>query len=142
MSTKRGLIVSALDTALKTITVANGYRTDLYESVIPRFIFPDEDPQLPVISFTAGQENIVYQTGGFQDRYLQLQIRAYVDDPDGTGSPIENLIKDIEELVETNSRLALSDGTTVRDIKVTLIDTDQGVLAPLGLAEIQLVVEY
>lgn len=142
MKTKRTLIRTALEEAFKTITVSNGYNTDLYESVTPRFIFPDDDPQLPLISFTMGQENITYQPGGFQDRYLGVSVRAYVEDPDGSGEPIENLIQDIEAVVESNSRLALSDGKTVRDIRVTLIDTDQGVLAPLGLAEIQLVVEY
>lgn len=142
MITKRGMIVTALETAFKTISIANGFRTDLYESVTPRFIFPDEDPQLPLVSFSAGQENIRYQPGGFQDRFLNINVRAYVEDPDATGTPIENLIQDIETVAKNESRLALSDGSTVRDIKVILIDTDQGVLAPLGLAEIQLVVEY
>ena len=142
MITKRGLIRNALEEVFKSISVDNGFNTNLYESVTPRFIFPDDDPQLPLISFSMGQENIRYLPGAAQDRFLSVNIRAYVEDPDGTGNPIEDLIQDIETVVEQNARLALSDGTTVRDIRVIMIDTDQGVLAPLGLAEIQLVVEY
>ena len=142
MRTKRGLIRTALEAAFKTITVTNGYRTDLASNVTPRFIFPDEDPQLPLISFSMGAENIRYLPGGAQDRFLTVLVRGYVEDPDENGEAIEDLIQDIEDLVAAEARLALSDSSTVRDIKISLIDTDQGVLAPLGLAEIQLVVEY
>ncbi len=142
MRTKRLLIRNALEAAFKQISVDNGYLTDLFESVTPRFIFPDENPQLPLISFTMGQENIQYLPGGTQDRFLAVSLRLYVEDPDGSGEPIANLIMDTERVIEESSRLVLGPSDTVRDIRVTLIDTDQGVLAPLGLAEIQLVVEY
>ena len=142
MSTKRGLVAEALKEAFKVISKDNGYLTNMYENVKKRFIFPDEDPELPLISFSVGTETIQYQPGGFQDRYLNVIVRCYISDQNDSITATENLIKDIEKVVEANGRLQLSDGTTVRDIKITLIDTDQGVLAPLGLAEIQLIVEY
>lgn len=142
MKTKRGLIADALKEAFKEISQAKGYNTNLWDNVMKRFIFPDDDPELPLISFSAGTENIRYQPGGFQDRFLNITVRCYVTSQDDSIKATSDLIEDVETVVEKNSRLSLADGTTVRDIKITLIDTDQGVLAPLGLAEIQLIVEY
>jgi len=139
--TKRGLIATALREALKEISQDNGYNTNLYENVEKRFIFPDDDPELPIVTFVMGRESIRYQPGGFQDRFITVSIRCYVEGDDSV-EKTEKIIQDIEAVVEKHSRLVLSDGSTIRDMKVELIDTDQGVLAPLGLAEIQLVVEY
>ena len=58
MITKRGLILSALVEALKEISVDNGFNTDLYGNVKDRFIFPSDDPELPIICVTSGSENI------------------------------------------------------------------------------------
>ena len=69
-------------------------------------------------------------------------LRCYIEDQSDSITATEKLIEDIETVLENNARLVLSDSTTVRDIKILSIETDQGVLAPLGLAEIQLVVEY
>lgn len=142
MSTKRGLIAEALKNAFSQISQENGYRTNIYGNVKKRFVFPEDDPELPLISFSTGTETIQYQPGGFQDRYLSVSIRCYIENADDSIRVTEDIIKDVEEVVEKSSRLQLSDGSTVRDIRINLIDTDQGVLAPLGLAEIQLVVEY
>lgn len=140
--TKRGLIAEALVTAFKSIKVSNGYKTDLFDNVEKRFIFPDENPQLPLLSFSTSTETIRYQPGSLRDRFLSVNIRCYIEDENDPQTTLESLIQDVERVCESNARLILSDGSTVRDIKVTLIDTDQGVLAPLGLAEIQIVVEY
>ena len=142
MKTKRGLISEALETKFKEISIANGYPLDLWGNVLKRFIFADEDPELPLISFSAGSESINYQPGGFQDRYLNVAVRGYINNQDDSVAEVEKLIQAVERVVEENGRLLLSDGTTVRDIRVISIDTDQGVLSPLGLAEIQLIVEY
>lgn len=142
VTTKRGLIAQALKVAFQEISKANGYNTNLYENVEKRFIFPDEDPEVPIITLSAGRENLQYQPGGFQDRYLDVSVRAYISSEDDSIQATEDIIKDIETVVDKYATLALSDGTTTRDIRISSIDTDQGVLSPLGIAEIQLVIEY
>ncbi len=142
MTTKRGQIIRALQQAFKEISQANGYKTNLYENVEKRFIFADENPSLPLIALSAGPENIEYQPGGPQDRYLSVGIRGYIESQDDAVTATEELVQDIETVVEKYSRLLLEDGSMTRDIRVTTINTDEGVLAPLGVAEIQLIVEY
>ena len=115
---------------------------DLYGNVMKRFIFPSDDPELPIVCLTSGSETINYQPGGPQDRFLTVVIRFYVESQDDIVEKQEKIIQDIERVVETSSRLMLGDGTMTRDIKIQLIDTDQGILAPLGTGEIQLIVEY
>ena len=140
--TKRGEVAEALKQVFLQISPDNGYNTNLWGGVKKRFIFPEDDPEMPIITFVVGRETINYQPGGFQDRYLTVTVRCYVSDQTDSITATDKIIEDVEKVVEENSRLVLEDGTTVRDIKILTIDTDQGVLAPLGLAEIQLVVEY
>lgn len=142
MITKRGLITEALKEKFEEISQANGYNINLYENVKKVFIFPNDDPELPLVCVVAGPENITYQPGGFQDRFVTVMVRFYVTSQDDVIAEQEKIIKDIETVVEKYSKLELSDGSTVRDTRITLIDTDQGVLAPLGAGEIQLIVEY
>lgn len=142
MNTKRGLVLEALKEELKKISKANGFNLDLYGNVKKRFIFPSDDPELPIVCLTAGSESITYQPGGPQDRYLTVVVRFYVESQDDIVDKQEKIIQDIEKVVDSSSRLVLGDGTITRDIKIQLIDTDQGILAPLGTGEIQLIVEY
>lgn len=140
--TKRDLIEDALKEALEQISIDNGYETNLWGNVKKRFIFPEEDPELPLVCVNSGPERINYQPGGFQDRYLTVFIRFYLQSKDDVKEDQAKMLRDLEKVFEDNSKLILSDGSTVRDTRVILIETDQGVLAPLGTGEIQIVVEY
>ena len=142
MSTKRGYILEALKKELKKISVENGYNTNLYGNVEKRFIFPSDDPELPIICLTAGSETITYHPGGLKDRYLTVVVRFYIESQDDIVDKQEKIIQDIEKVVEDNSVLVLENGEVTRDTRIQLIDTDQGILAPLGTGEIQLIVEY
>ena len=93
----------------------------------------------------AGPETIVHQGAGMKDRYLDIIVRAYVNDEDSIQA-LEGLLEDIEIILDNNGRLAYTDTSgssgTTRDIIITFIDTDQGALAPLGVGEMTLQVKY
>lgn len=143
--TRRSSIVDALTNKLKTISLANGFSTDLGEQVYPRMRFWDEIQEFPCICLVAGTETIVHQGGGMKDRYLDVTLRAYVNDEDSIAT-LESLLEDVEIIIDNNGRLAYTDssGNTnhTRDIILTNIDTDQGALAPLGVGEMTLQVKY
>lgn len=143
--TRRSSIVEALTDKLKTISYANGYSTDLGEQAYSRMRFWDEIQEFPCICLVAGSESIVHQGGGLKDRYLDLMIRAYVNDEDSIPA-LERLLEDIEIIIDRNGRLAYVDSSGnsgyTRDIIITNIDTDQGALAPLGVGEMTLQVKY
>lgn len=143
--TRRSSIVEALVDKLKNISLANGYATDLGEQVFSRMRFWDEVSEFPCVCLVAGPETIVHQGAGMKDRYLDIIVRAYVNDEDSIQA-LEGLLEDIEIILDNNGRLAYTDTSgssgTTRDIIITFIDTDQGALAPLGVGEMTLQVKY
>ena len=143
--TRRSSIVEALVDKLKVISLANGYVTDLGGQAYPRMKFWDEISEFPCICVVAGPETIVHQGGGHKDRYLDLTLRAYVNEEESVEA-LERLLEDIEFILDNNGRLAYLDSKGIlgntRDIIITFIDTDQGALAPLGVGEMTLQVKY
>ena len=144
-TSRRQAIVEALTEALKVIDGTAEFNTDLANNVHPRMLFWDEINEYPAVHLSAGTEVRQYQAGGYKDRFLTVTIRCYVKDEDSV-TVLEGLLADIEFVVEENSRLAYQDrlgaSQTTHDILIVSIDTDEGVLAPLGVGEIQLRVHY
>ena len=144
-STKRLGIVSALAEKLKEIDGNGEFNTDIYGNVHPRLKFWDEVSQFPALHLNAGSETRDYQAAGYKDRFLSVTIRVYVQAEDSVEA-LEELLEDIETVIETNSRLEYKDRRGVshntHQISIISIDTDEGVLEPLGVGEILLEVRY
>lgn len=143
--TRRSSIVGALVAKLNTISLVNGFNSDLGNQAYPKMRFWDDIEEFPCICVVAGPEKIVHQGGGAKDRYLNLILRAYVNDEDSVIT-LEKLLEDIEKIIDNNGRLAYVDSSNntgmTRDIIITNIDTDQGALSPLGVGEMTLQVKY
>jgi hypothetical protein len=144
-TTRRLGIVNALVEKLKLIDGQNSYLTNLYENVSPRLKFWDEVDEFPAVHLNAGSETREYQAGGYKDRFLSLTIRCYVQDEDSVQA-LDELMEDVETVIEENSRLAYTDrqGNTqyTQQITVVSVDTDEGVLEPLGVGEMLIEVRY
>lgn len=144
-TSRRASIVNAIVDKLKLINGKDEYNSDVEERVSNRLLFWDEVNEYPSVHVNAGQEYRQYQTAGYKDRFLVITIRAYIRDEDSISS-IEGLVEDIETVLEQNSRLAYEDkrGNTqyTQQITIDSIDTDEGVLAPLGVAELTCTVRY
>lgn len=139
--TRRGSIVRAYVDKLKEISLANGYLTDLGGHAYTRLKFFDEINEWPCVCVTAGTETIQHQGGGYKDRFLTLNLTAYVNHEDSL-EKLEELLEDIEKVTDNNGRLAYTDSqgnsSNTLDITISFIDTDQGALAPLGVGEMTL----
>lgn len=144
-TTRRMAIVTALADQLKQIDGTLGYRSNLYNNVEPRLKFWDEVNEFPAVHLNAGAESRTYQGGGYKDRFLSITVRIYVEEEDAVIA-IENILEDIETVVEQNSRLNYTDKDNntqcTKQITIVSIDTDEGVLEPFGIAEMQLEVHY
>lgn len=144
-TTRRLSIVEALVAKLKGIDGTNNYRTNLFQNVSPRLKFWDEVEDFPAVHLNAGSETREYQGGGYKDRFLSITIRCYVNEEDAVEA-LEGLLEDVETVIEENSRLAYIDknGVTQYTQQITLvsIDTDEGVLEPLGVGEMLIEVRY
>ena len=144
-TTRRQGIVEALANKLKDIDGTGFFRANVNENVSPRLKFWDEVEEFPAIHLNAGVETREYQGGGYKDRFLSITIRCYVQDEDSVQA-LDELLEDVETVLEDNSRLTYKDRNNVdqatKQITVVSIDTDEGVLEPLGVGEMLIEVRY
>jgi len=144
-TTRRLAIVEALVEKLKDIDGTGNFRTNLFLNASPRLKFWDEVEQFPAVHLNAGSETREYQAGGYKDRFLSVSVRCYVNEEDAVQA-LESLLEDVETVLEENSRLTYIDKNGVsqytQQITIISIDTDEGVLEPYGVGEMQLEVRY
>jgi len=144
-ASRRKRIVDALVTKLKTINGQGAFLTDVGDNVHPRMKFWDEVEEFPALHLNAGSETREYQSAGIRDRFLSVTIRCYVQDEEAQ-EELNELMEDVETVIEDNSRLRYTDKRNnvyyTQQITVISIDTDEGVLEPLGVGEILVEVRY
>ena len=144
-TTRRLGIILAIVEKLKDINGAGGYLTNLNENISPRLKFWDEVEEFPAIHLNAGSETREYQGGGHKDRFLSVTVRCYVQAEDAVEA-LDELLEDIETVIEDNSRLKYKDRNNAdqytQQITIISIDTDEGVLEPLGVGEMLIEVRY
>ena len=138
--------MEALVNKLKDIDGTGHFLSNVNENVSPRLKFWDEVDEFPAIHLNAGQETREYQGGGYKDRFLVVTIRCYVNSPDDATEELNLLMEDIETVIEDNAQLKYVDAQnnefTTQQITIVSIDTDEGVLEPLGVGEITIEVRY
>ena len=144
-TSRRQSIIDALVTQLKTIDGTGSFLTNIYNNVHPRLKFWDEVDEFPSLHLNAGSETREYQGGGYKDRFMSVTVRAYVNEEDAV-TALDKLLEDVETVLENNSRLEYTDragGTQyTQQITIVSIDTDEGVLEPLGVGELLIEVRY
>lgn len=144
-TSRRNAIVQALVTLLKTIDGGSTFRSNVNNNVVGRLMFWDEVNDFPSVHLAAGAETRQYQGGGYKDRFLVVTIRCYVNE-ENANDALEALMEDIETVIEDNNRLAYTDRDGNEQftqlISIVSIDTDEGVLEPLGIGELICEVRY
>lgn len=144
-SSKRMKIVEALADKLMMIDGQGAFLSDVADNVFPRLKFWDEVEEFPAIHLNAGSETREYQTGGYKNRFLFVTIRIYVQEEESQEA-LGALLEDVETVLEDNSQLEYLDNVgisqNIQQISVINITTDEGVLEPLGVAEMEIEVRY
>jgi hypothetical protein len=144
-TTRRLGIIAALVNKLKDIDGTGTFLSNLNENVSPRLKFWDEEEEFPAIHLNAGSETREYQGGGYKDRFLSVTVRCYVQDEDAVLA-LDELLEDVETVLEENSKLTYKDRNNAdqytQQITIVSIDTDEGVLEPMGVGEMLIEVRY
>ena len=144
-TTRRQGIVDALVTKLKQIDGSGNYHINLAEQVEPRLKFWDEVDEFPAIHLNAGRETREYLTGGVKNRFLILTLRCYVNEENAVDA-LDALLEDVETVLEDNSSTTYTDKLgveqSIQQITIISIETDEGVLEPLGVGEVTIEVRY
>jgi len=145
-SSRRRAIVEALAVALETqINGSPPMRTSV-SKVERRLKFWDEVNEFPTIHIGAGSETREYDGGGFRFRFLRITVRCYVSDDNDVIHALEELLEDVETVLEDNDPLTYTDSTgasqSTVQTSILTVDTDEGVLEPLGVGEITIEIRY
>ena len=144
-TTRRRAIVEALAQKLENINGGPPFRSSV-QNVERRLKFWDEVTEFPAIHIGAGTETREYDGGGFRFRFLRITVRCYVSDDNDVIEALEELLEDVETVLEDNDPLTYYDstGTSQSTVQTTIatVDTDEGVLEPLGVGEITCEIRY
>ncbi len=145
-STRRRAIVGAIASKLQNeLNGSPPFRSSV-EDVSPRLRFWDEVTEFPSIQVGAGAETRDYEGGGFRFRFLRVTIRCYVNDSNDVILALEALLEDVETVLEDNDPLTYTDSTgasqSTAQTTILTVDTDEGVLEPLGVGEIVVEIRY
>jgi hypothetical protein len=137
----RSKIVDELVVKIKEINGSGTYLSNLYGNVHNKLKFYNEVDDFPSVYLSVGPETREYLPGDFKWAHLSVTIRIYVkaEEPE---AELEKVFTDIESVIDANGNLDYDNGKFTEDMKIMAINTDEGLLAPIGVGEITLHIQY
>jgi hypothetical protein len=141
---RRTSITKALATKLNELLDGNApYSTNIYNNAYAKLKFWDEVNDFPSIYMVPGSEMREYLPSDFTWGFLNVSIKVYCRGEDSQ-QELEHLLEDIEQAVDANRVLVYDKDKNLEttEILVQSITTDEGLLAPYAVGEINLQVRY
>lgn len=141
---RRTSIVKALSEKFKEIDGTGPYTTNLYNNSFPKLKFWDEVQDFPCVYMHPGTETRDYLPSNFTWGMLMVCVKVYVRSEDDAQEQLEALIEDLEHCIDKYRVLQydVDSGLETTEILIQSITTDEGLLAPYGVGEINLEVRY
>lgn len=141
---KRTKILKALAEKFKDLDGRPEYHTNLTNNSFPKLKFWDEVEDFPCVYLSPGNETREYHPSGFSWGYLMVCVKCYVKSEDTSQDQIELLLEDLEKCIDANRVLVYDQENNLEttEILVQSITTDEGLLTPYGVGEINLQVRY
>jgi hypothetical protein len=140
---RRTSIVKALAEKFKVIDGSTGYKTNIFNNSSPKLKFWDETNDFPSVFVVAGSEAREYHPSNFTWGYLGISLKVYCKGEDSQ-QLLEDLLEDVENVIDANRVLVYDEtnGYETTEILITSITTDEGLLAPYAIGEINLQIRY
>ena len=140
---KRTSILKALAAKLKEELDGVKYASNIYGNAFSKLKFWDEVNEFMSIYMSPGSEQREYLPGDFTWAYLGVSLKLYCKGEDST-EQLEQLLEDVESVISAN-RVLVYDSVRnyeTTEILVASITTDEGLLSPYAVGEINLQVRY
>lgn len=140
---RRTSIIRALTEKLKLIDGSAPYQTNLFNNAYAKLKFWDEVEDFPSVYLTPGSEQREYLPGDFAWGHLGISVKVYCRGEEAQ-QELETLLEDIEHCVDSNRVLVYDTDKNYEttEILIQSITTDEGLLAPYAVGEINLQVRY
>jgi hypothetical protein len=141
---KRISIIKALAESFKSIDGTGIYSTDLQNQSFAKLKFWDEVNDFPSVYLSTGTEIREYLPADFAWGMLRVCVKVYCKGEDTAQDQLEALLDDLERCIDANRQLVYDvvNGYTTTEILIDSITTDEGLLAPYAVGEINLQVRY
>ena len=139
---RRTSILKALAEKLKLLD-GSTYTSNIYGNAFPKLKFWDEVNDFPCIYMSPGSETREYLPADFSWGYLGISIKIYTKGED-CQIQLEQVLEDVESVIDVNRRLVYDDTNNYEttEILIASINTDEGLLTPYAVGEINLQVRY
>jgi len=141
---RRTSIIKAITEKLKVIDGEAPYQINVNENVYPYLKYWDEVINFPSIYISPGYEYREYHPASFAWGFLNISLKVYTKGDDGS-EQLEDLLEDIEKVLDGTLGIIVYDTDNnyeTSEISVTSITTDEGLLAPYAVGEINILVRY
>lgn len=141
---RRTSIVKALAEHLKVIDGTGSFKSNLNNNSYAKLKFWDEVNDFPCVYVTAGPETREYLPAAFAWGFLNVSLKVYTKGEDAI-QLLEDLLEDIENVVDGLKGVIIYDTVKNYDtaeISITSIVTDEGLLNPYGVGEVNLLIRY
>lgn len=139
---RRTSILKALIEKLKLID-GTAYSSNIFNNAYSKLKFWDEVNDFPSVYGTSGSEQREYLPGAFTWGYLALSLKLYCKG-ENASDQLEQLLEDVESVIDANRVLVYDtvNNYETTEILIVSITTDEGLLAPYAVGEINLQVRY
>lgn len=140
---RRTSIVKALVEKFKAINGDAPYINNLHDNAYAKLKFWDEVQDFPSVYATPGGEQREYLPAQFTWGFLGIAIKVYCKGEEAQ-EELETLLEDLENCIDSN-RVLVYDAVNnyeTTEILIQSITTDEGLLAPYAVGEINLQVRY
>lgn len=141
---RRTSIVKAITEKLKVIDGTGSYKTNLFANSFSKLKFWDEVNDFPAVYAVAGTESREYMPAAFAWGFLNVSLKVYCKGEESQ-STLEELLEDIENVLDgTVGRLVYDTDNQYEtaEISITSITTDEGLLSPYAVGEMNLLIRY
>lgn len=140
---RRTSIIKALTEKLKLINGQAPYQINLFQNAYAKLKFWDEVDDFPSVYCTPGSEQREYLPGDFAWGHLGVCVKVYCRGEDAQ-EQLEQLLEDLERCIDSNRVLVydVAKAYETTEILIQSITTDEGLLAPYAVGEINLQVRY
>lgn len=123
---------------------------NLYGNISRQTYKFDQIREFPYIAVHIGSETTNYMPSAQQWVYLEIPILIYDQETTDINEQLEKLIADVKTSLDTGGSLEYTvnkpDGSTIpcqaTDMMITSVSTDEGLLTPFGLAQMNVTVRY
>lgn len=141
---RRTSIVKAIAEKLKVIDGTGSYKTNLFDNSFAKLKFWDEVNDFPAVYIVAGSEAREYMPAAFAWGFLNVSLKVYTKGEEAQ-TQLEELLEDIESVLDGTLGVLVYDTTNnygTAEISITSITTDEGLLAPYAVGEMNLLIRY